>query len=39
MLVDLADVTGLSAAMSEALTPLRQRNSGPNPAGSLSTWR
>jgi hypothetical protein len=39
MLVDLADVTGLSAAVSEALAPLRQRDSGHSPAGSLSTWR
>jgi len=31
MLVDLADVTGLSAAVSEALAPLRQRDSGHSP--------
>ena len=39
MLVDLADVTGLSAAVSEALAPLRQRDSATARAGSLSTWR
>jgi hypothetical protein len=31
MLADLADATGLSAAMSEALAPLRQRNRGHDP--------
>ena len=31
MLVDLPDVTGLSAAVSEALAPLRQRDSGHSP--------
>ena len=31
MLADLADATGLSAAMSSALAPLRQRNRGHDP--------
>jgi DDE family transposase len=31
LLADLADATGLSAAMSEALAPLRQRHSGHDP--------
>ena len=39
LLADLADATGLSAAMSEALAPLRQRDRDMTRAGSRWTWR
>jgi hypothetical protein len=39
LLTDLADATGLTGAVSEALLALRQRALGTIPAGSRWMWR